>query len=338
MSTRQRTIEGFLPPYLMLELVRRNPNQIWHSQNIVITQRLWQKAHNGHIWLPASDGKAQILVYDAKNTYRIPGTRARFEPEGPVADAVLNKIYEYSLAVRKFHKEVCGINSMDNQGMNYVNTGHYGKKYNNAYNNGVQMVFGDGDGDIFITFVLLDVVGHEDGHEITGKTCDLEYHDQPGALNEHLSDVDGVVCRQYTLKLSVDQDTWLIGPGIFSSTVNGRALRDMLNPGTAYDDKRLGKDPQPDHMSKFVHTSSDNGGVHFNSGIPNKAYALFAKAVGGNAWENSYKVWFQLRHEIPSDCDFQTFADKSVEICKRMLPNDVQKLKDAWNAVGITVA
>ncbi|HEY9775733.1 MAG TPA: M4 family metallopeptidase [Planktothrix sp.] len=338
MSNRTRSIDGFLPSYLMLELVHRNPGQLWHSQNIVTTQRLWQKSQSGQIWVPAATGKALIRVYDAKNSYRIPGSKARFEPEGPVSDAVLNKIYEYSVAVRKFHKDVLGINSMDDLGMDYINTGHYGQKYNNAYNNGTQMVFGDGDGDIFVTFVLLDVVAHEDGHEITGKTCALEYQDQAGALNEHLSDVDGVVCRQYTLKLSADQDTWLIGPGIFSDKVNGRALRDMLNPGTAYDDKRLGKDPQPDHMSKYVQTSQDNGGVHFNSGIPNKAFAVFAKAVGGNSWESSYLVWKQIRHEIQSDCDFQTFADKSVDICKRVLPKEVQKLKDAWAAVGIKVA
>lgn len=128
----------------------------------------------------------------------------------------------------------------------------------------------------------------------------------------------------------------MIGPGIFAAGINGRALRDMLNPGTAYDDSRLGKDPQPGHMSNYLDTQQDNGGVHINSGIPNKAFALFAKSVGGKAWENSYQVWWQLRKEIKSDCDFQTFADKSVEICKRLLPNEVQKLVDAWQAVGIS--
>ncbi|MGH9548982.1 MAG: M4 family metallopeptidase [Terriglobales bacterium] len=337
--SRVRTIEGFIPPYLQLELIRRNPDQLQYSQDIATTHKLFLKGHNGQrTSLPLSSGKAQILVYDAKNSYRIPGTKARFEPEKPIADAVLNTIYENSIAVRKFHKEVLGLDSMDNAGMDYINTGHYGSKYNNAYNNGIQMVFGDGDKIIFATFVILDIVGHEDGHEVTLKLCALEYHDQPGALNEHLSDVDGVVCRQYTNGLSVDQDTWLIGPGIFMPGINGRALRDMLNPGTAYDDPKLGKDPQPAHMKDFKVMSGDNGGVHYNSGIPNKAFAVFAQAVGGNSWDSSYQVWLQTRKEIPSDCEFQGFADKTVEVCKRMRPQDVQKLKDAWNAVGITVA
>jgi Zn-dependent metalloprotease len=321
---------------MMLELVRRNPHDLWHSENLKTTQRLFIKGQSGRTLLPVGTGSARVLVYDAKTTTRLPGTKARFEGDPAVKDNVLNSIYDYSLAVRKFHKEVLKINSPDNKGADYVNTGHYGLKYNNAFFNNVQMVFGDGDGTIFVTFVLNDIIGHEVGHWITAMTCALEYFGQSGALNEHLSDVDGVVFRQFLNKLTVDKDSWLIGPGIFAAGISGRALRDMLNPGTAYDDGRLGKDPQPAHMSNYLDTQQDNGGVHINSGIPNKAFALFANAVGGNAWENSYQVWWQLRKEISAECDFQTFADKSVEICKRMRPDDTQKLIDAWQAVGIT--
>jgi Zn-dependent metalloprotease len=334
----KRTIEGILPPYLVLELIRRNPNQLHHGQNIAITQALYAKGKKVNKSLPLASGKAQRFVYDAKNSQRTPGTKARFEGDAPVSDKVVNNTYDFSGAVRDFYRQVCKVDSIDNKGMDMISTVHYGRGYNNAFWNGSQMTYGDGDGDIFATFVLVDVDFHECRHGRTEHTSGLEYYGQSGALNEHLSDVDGVVGRQWMLKLSVDQDSWLIGPGIFTSKVKGRALRDMLNPGTAYNDPRLGKDPQPAHMKDFVNTSSDNGGVHYNSGIPNKAFALFAKAVGGNSWENSYQVWLETGNRIKSDCDFQTFADTTVAVCGEVLPNAVQKLKDAWKAVGITVA
>jgi Zn-dependent metalloprotease len=197
------------------------------------------------------------------------------------------------------------------------------------------MAYGDGDGVIFAKFTLLDINGHEDGHQVTKETCNLTYQGQPGALNEHLSDVDGVTCRQYILGLSAESDSWLIGPAMFAPGISGRALRDMLNPGTAYNDPRLGKDPQPAHMSKFLETEQDSGGVHINSGIPNKAYAMFATAIGGNVWDSAYQVWWKTRRSINSECDFQTFANTTLSVCKQMRPQDTQKLIDAWKSVGI---
>src|SRR5690606_24175577 len=152
--------------------------------------------------------------------------------------------------------------------------------------------YGDGDGDIFSTFVILDVVGHEMAHGVTEKTSGLRYYGQSGALNEHFSDVVGVLVRQHLLGLPADKDSWLVGPGLFTDKVNGRALRDMLNPGTAYDDPRLGKDPQPAHMDDLYTGWSDNGGVHLNSGIPNRVFATFALSVGGNAWEAPFDIWY----------------------------------------------
>ena len=109
---------------------------------------------------------------------------------------------------------------------------------------------------------------------------------ESGALNEHISDAFGSLVKQRALSQTADQADWLIGAGLLTSNVNGVALRSMKAPGTAYDDPVLGKDPQPDHMRDFVHTNQDNGGVHINSGIPNKAFYL-AAAIGGNAWEKT---------------------------------------------------
>ncbi len=156
------------------------------------------------------------------------------------------------------------------------------------------MVFGDGDGSIFVGFTKsLDVIGHELTHGVSAEEAKgLEYHDQPGALNESISDVFGSMVKQYALGQDATQADWLIGNDILGPDFHGVALRSMAAPGTAYDDPQLGKDPQPATMAQYVQTQNDNGGVHINSGIPNKAFHDAAVALGGNAWETAGKVWY----------------------------------------------
>ncbi|CAM5676724.1 hypothetical protein SFUMM280S_07534 [Streptomyces fumanus] len=156
------------------------------------------------------------------------------------------------------------------------------------------MVFGDGDGEIFLDFTIpVDVIGHELVHGVTQYTANLTYFGQPGALNESVSDVFGSLIKQYTLGQSADQADWLIGAGLLAPRVTGVALRSLKAPGTAYDDDVLGKDPQPATMDDYVRTGRDNGGVHINSGIPNHAFYLAATALGGNAWERAGQIWYR---------------------------------------------
>jgi Zn-dependent metalloprotease len=71
------------------------------------------------------------------------------------------------------------------------------------------------------------------------------------------------------------------------------ALRSMKALGTAYDDPVLGKDPQPGHIRAYVRTYEDNGGVHINSGIPNRAFYLVATHLGGYPWEKAERIWYE---------------------------------------------
>ena len=103
----------------------------------------------------------------------------------------------------------------------------------------------------------------------------------------------GSLVRQRALNQTAAQADWLIGAGLFTSNVNGVALRSMKEPGKAYDDPVLGKDPQPGHMNDFVWTFADNGGVHINSGIPNYAFYLAAMEIGGYAWEKAGRIWYE---------------------------------------------
>jgi hypothetical protein len=140
-------------------------------------------------------------------------------------------------------------------------TVHYGQDYDNAFWNGTQLVFGDGDRRIFDRFTKpIDVLGHELSHALTEKTAGLTYQGQSGALNESISDVFGACMKQRVLGQAAADADWLVGEGIFLPSVHGTALRSMKEPGTAYDDPDLGKDPQVGSMADYVETTEDNGG------------------------------------------------------------------------------
>ena len=131
-----------------------------------------------------------------------------------------------------------------------------------------------------------------------------------------------------------------IGEGLLTKQVQGRALRDMANPGTAYDDDVLGKDPQPADMSGFVQTNQDNGGVHINSGIPNRAFYLAATNLGGNAWEKAGRVWYETIRDprLRASARFVSFAKLTVRNAQIALGTEESKaIADAWKTVGVKV-
>ena len=114
----------------------------------------------------------------------------------------------------------------------------------------------------------------------------------------------------------------------------------MKAPGTAYNDKVLGKDPQPDHMSNYVNTTSDNGGVHINSGIPNRAFYLAAVALGGNAWEKAGLIWYTTLCDarLSANAQFQDFANLTADNAGRLFGDvEQQAVINAWQQVGILV-
>jgi Zn-dependent metalloprotease len=129
-------------------------------------------------------------------------------------------------------------------------------------------------------------------------------------LNGSFSDVIGSLVRQHTLKQNVDKADWLIRAGLFKRTVKSEALRSMKKPGSAYDDPVIGKDPQPRHIKDYVDTTSDNGGVHINSGIPNRAFYLTATELGGKAWERAGIIWYvTVRDRLRENTSFQEAAE-----------------------------
>ena len=116
----------------------------------------------------------------------------------------------------------------------------------------------------------------------------------------------------------------------------------MKAPGTAYDDPVLGKDPQPAHMDDFVRTYEDNGGVHINSGIPNRAFYLAATRLGGYAWEKAGRIWYETLRDsrLRANSGFRRFAALTVANAGRLygVPSVEQTtVAGAWHDVGISV-
>jgi Zn-dependent metalloprotease len=284
--------------------------------------------------------KKRRNVYDAQHTHRLPGKLVMNEHKPRSADVEVTEAFDGSGATLDFYDKVFKRKSIDGRGMRVDSSVHYGTRFDNALWNGDQMVFGDGDGRLFNRFTAsLDVIGHELTHGVTQHTAALGYNGQNGALNEHLSDAFGIMVKQFTLGQLANESDWLIGAELLAPGVHGKAIRSMAAPGTAYDDPVLGRDPQPSHMRDYVKTSDDNGGVHINSGIPNRAFYLAAMTLGGRTWEVLGVVWFKtLEERLKSDADFSDFARATVDIAGELYGNGgrVQRvIAEAWSSVGL---
>ncbi|NVM93661.1 M4 family metallopeptidase [Arthrobacter sp. AETb3-4] len=284
----------------------------------------------------------RLTIYDNQTNGRtfLPGVRVRDWGQPPVQDEAVNQAYDGSSATYEFYRDVFARNSLDGAGLELVSSVHYGVAFDNAFWDGAQMVYGDGSGRIFQVGGLtrsLDVIAHELTHGITELTAGLVYSKQSGALNESFSDVFGSLVKQYSLKQSAADADWLIGEGILVPAL-GKALRSMINPGTAYSGDR-----QPGHMDDYVDLPdnndprNDNGGVHINSGIPNHAFALAANALGGFAWEKVGKIWYTvLTTRLRPNSQFDEAAQATVDVAGTLFSATEQDaVHNAWKEVGV---
>lgn len=294
----------------------------------------------GAVSLSTPAGVKRRTIYDLSHHTRLPGTLVRGEGAPKSKDKDVNEAYDYSGATYDFYKQVFGRDSVDDKGLRLDSSVHYSTGYDNAFWNGMQMVYGDGDGTMFQRFTkCLDVIGHELTHGITQYEAGLNYQDQSGALNESMSDVFGVLVKQWKLKQTADKADWLIGAGLLAKGVKGVALRSMAAPGTAYDDPNLGKDIQPAHMKNYYTGTDDSGGVHINSGIPNHAFYLVATALGGHAWERAGKIWYDtLCKQLRPDSNFKAAANATLASAGQLFgvaSKEQNAVKTAWQQVGV---
>ncbi|MFC3396395.1 M4 family metallopeptidase [Brenneria rubrifaciens] len=339
-----RQIYSVIPPYILHRIVAGGSEEQRHcaQQTLMHVQSLMVSHHprpEQHATRPA--GQVQRDIYDAENQQQLPGKLVRTEGQGSNGDIAVDEAYNYLGVTYDFFWQIFQRNSLDNEGLALSGSVHYGQNYQNAFWNGQQMVFGDGDGKILNRFTIaIDVVAHELAHGIIDNEVGLIYFRQSGALNESLSDVFGSMVKQFHLGQTVEQADWIVGAGLLAEGINGMGLRSMSDPGTAFDDQLLGVDPQPSHMNEYVNTREDNGGVHLNSGIPNRAFYLAATALGGHAWEKAGKIWYDTLcdESLPQNADFEIFARYTIRHAAQRFDQTVaDTVQQSWKTVGVEV-
>lgn len=342
---------SIVPPYLLRRIAAADPER-FPTATAAARRTIRMDAPRKSAKLTLSiDGESLVAelvdapdreVADAGGREVLPGRVVRREGQPPSGDVAADEAYDGLGATFELFSEVFARNSIDGAGLTLRATVHYGRLYDNAFWDGERMVFGDGDGEVFGRFTRsLSVIGHELTHGITQFASGLVYRGQSGALNESVSDVFGALVEQYAAGHSSAEASWLIGEGLFTAQVEGVALRSMRHPGTAYDDDVLGRDPQPAHLDDYIHTEEDDGGVHLNSGIPNRAFVLVAEALGGHAWERAGRIWYDtLTQALPADVDFRGFALATTRAAAARY-GEVSAERDAvlagWHGVGVTI-
>ncbi|MEU6666014.1 M4 family metallopeptidase [Streptomyces sp. NPDC046727] len=348
--SRARRVNCIIPPHLLDKLLENDDTEVRKAalDTLLTTTRLrGERSVRASFTGAAAPGNGRRTVFDCRQGRFLPFAVLARTEEGPEAsDKSVNRAFDGLGTTRDFYQKVFQRNSLDGMGMRLDGYVHFDSNYNNAFWDGRQMVFGDGDGRMFTDFTgSLDVIGHELTHGVTEFTAGLAYHHQAGALNESISDVFGSLVKQWSLNQSAETADWLLGAEVFTPGIDADALRSLKAPGQAYDNAMFGKDPQPDHMSKFVNLPNtergDYGGVHINSGIPNKAFYLTAVRIGGFAWEAPGLIWYESLKASSAETKFQDFADTTYQKAEELYGTDsAQQLAvlAAWQDVGIQIS
>jgi len=284
---------------------------------------------------------AQIRTYTAANQETIPGTTVTSNSlttwdrtaagAGAAVDAHFN-----ATAVYDYYKTVHARNAIDGTGGALVSTAHFGQQFDNAFWDPQlnQMAYGDGGQYFRPLSAGLDVVAHEFTHGVTSATSNLRYQNQPGAMNEAVSDIFGAFI-EHSVKADPAKN-WQMGEDIARQA---GLLRDLRNPAVGQ---------QPAHMSRYVNTQQDDGGVHINSGIPNNAAYLMT--VGGSnpvskvevkygiGWEKAEKLWYRANTKyFLTSTNFAQAATGVMSAAKDigLTPNEQNIVECAWKATGV---
>jgi bacillolysin len=311
---------------------------------------------NGAVHQMISDDDRQI-TYDAQNRNQLPGTLFA-DPDGtwntagrtsPGQPAGVDAHY-YADVTDNYYQDIFSRNSLDDQGMHMVSTAHFSKDYNNAFWNGQQVTYGDGDGTVTFRELSggLDVATHEFTHGVTEFTSGLIYRDESGALNEAFSDMLGNSSEFYAQTNGLDpaaRPDWQIGEDVYLPQDVAPGFRNMADPA---------EDGDPDHYSERYTKNQDSGGVHINSGIPNHAYYLLVNG-GRNAGEarghahtgprvrgiglaGAEQIFYTGFTSLPATANMSQ-ARQATEAAAIALygANSRQKTStsDAWEAVGV---
>ncbi|MBH5316296.1 M4 family metallopeptidase [Paenibacillus sp. GSMTC-2017] len=269
-----------------------------------------------------------ITTYTANNGAILPGSVVA-DADNVWNDPAAVDAHAYAGIVYDYFKNTFGRNSLDGNGFAIKSTVHFGLNYNNAFWNGVQIAYGDGNGTLFRAFSAdLDVIGHELTHAVTEYSANLIYQGESGALNESVSDIFGN---------TIQGTNWLLGDDIYTPNIPGDALRSLENP-TLYN--------QPDHYSNRYTGTADNGGVHINSGINNKAFYLLAQGgthygvtVTGIGRADAAKILYRtLTLYLTPSSNFTAIRAASIQAATDLFganSTQVSSVQASYAAVGV---
>ena len=346
MQLRDDPIRGFLPPYIVRHLaesddpaVRRIAFETSEASAIGRTMRQMNPALL--LGRSATPGLGRRrTVYDMEGRYApLPGTLRRKENQGPTGQPEVDQAYDNAGTTHAFYKSVLRRESLDGMGYPLNSSVNYGYQVANAFWDGERMVYGAGDGNLFLSFTgSLAIAAHEMSHGVLSFTSNLEYQDQPGALNESFCDAMGISVAQHLARTPVADADWFMGGDVVGPGLSDvRGFRSFGEDAAYRDHAVLGTDPQPKHMRNFVVTTADNGGVHLNSGIPNHAFYLAAREIGGNVWDRTTRIWFEAFTDVLNKrANFVQAAQATEATARRMFgEREAAAVAGAWRAVGV---
>ncbi len=236
----------------------------------------------------------------------------RVEGDADTNKAQVDLAYEYLGDAYNFYLNYHGRDGRDGMGGNVEAIVRYCTAnecpVQNAYG-GFPMAFGDG-------WVTDDVVGHEYTHGVTAYESQLNYYMQSGAINESFSDIWG---EFIDLTNSSGNDSWA-NRWLVSEDKAGGPIRSMQNPPQFND---------PDKMTSphFACYADDNGGVHRNSGVGNKAAYLMVdggtfngRSVTGIGLTKTAKIFYEVQTNLlTSGADYADLYDALYQGCLNLL-------------------
>lgn len=324
-----------IPPHILEALARRGNLACKRTLNDTFRIRQKRKATLDQLlFRKLAEDTGERSVYDCQNHYEQRLSLARREGGREAPDPVVNAAYDTTGFVRDYFKASFKLNSLDNKGFPLISNVHYGQSYNNAYWDGDEMTYGDGDGVQFGNFAkAIDVVAHELTHGLTQFHANLEYYGQAGALNEHFSDVFATIIKQKYLGQKPSEADWLIGDTVVTGQFPGKAIRSLKAPGTANE-----FDIQPAHMDGYYTGTADNQGVHINSGIPNKAFYLTATAIG---LDYAALIWYHSLKALWRTANFMDMLEITLQnsaqlVASRQVPPDATAVvQESFSSVGL---
>ncbi|WP_375765082.1 M4 family metallopeptidase [Archangium gephyra] len=323
-------------------------NRLKLAYEVVVTGEGVDQPIRDHVYVNALTGAVELVTSDIHSAlYRIissgtAGNVVRREGEAPTGDAVVDGTYDNLGLTYNCYSQNFGRDSYNNAGAQLKAIVHYSTNYTNAYWDGTQMVYGDSDGVQSAPLGLsLDVTVHELTHAVTQYESNLTYSNESGALNEGMSDIFAAYCEAWTQGWVVDASVWMIGDDVWTPATAGDALRYMNNP-------TLDGSSKDYYPTRYTGTS-DNGGVHWNSGIANLAFYLLSQGgthprgvtttnVTGIGIQKAGAIFYRANRDLMTASTTFAQAKTYTEQAATALgytTAEVASVSAAWTAVGV---